>query len=66
MSDFVKIAAARKPVRSQATAESRRILAAEETADALEGIRQDFTAFLHVVGQISTSLANIAHKLKLP
>ena len=64
MSDFGKIAAARQATRSQLTSEMREMIAAEESADALEGIRQDFTALLHVIGQISKSLADIAHKLK--
>jgi hypothetical protein len=61
--EFAKIAA-RMPERIQSTHELRQILAAEQSADALEGIRQDLTALLNVLGQISTTLGHIAQKLK--
>jgi hypothetical protein len=57
MSDVGKIIANRKAARDAAPFEMRQVMAAEATADALEGIRQDLTLIsgqlTHVVQQLT-------------
>lgn len=53
MSDFRKIMEFRNPYREAATGpEARKIRALEDSADALEGIRQDLAAISSQMGQL--------------
>ena len=61
MSDVRRIEADRKAQRDATTDPAmRQAAAAEQSADALEGIRQDMTALLLTFGQIEKHLTEIA------
>jgi hypothetical protein len=65
MSDLRIIAAERRAQRdATSSAEYRQAIAAEQSADALEGIRQDFMALLHHFGQLQITLTDLARRLK--
>jgi hypothetical protein len=65
MSDLPQISADRRAQRdTTSSAALRQAIAAEQSADALEGIRQDFMALLHEFGQLQKTLTDLASRLK--
>ena len=62
MSDVVRIAAERRRPREVAQLDFRAVFAAEQAADALEGIRQDLAAAIPLLTQIAQALSAIAQK----
>jgi hypothetical protein len=65
MSDLRRITADRQALRdTTSSAAMRQAIAAEQAADALEGIRQDFVALSAQFGQLQKTLTDLASRLK--